>query len=148
MTELADLVEVTFIYDPALGSPIEAQSLGGKQYGIPRGNIPLPRRGVLLGQPGYGRQSTVLVGTPNPDTTVVRWEWVLQGATDPVDAFIDNLTGRGGWVVPSSRAVLKLLVQRLFTAGIPRATITSQVPQMYQAVAAEVRAEDAAPVVP
>jgi hypothetical protein len=72
------------------------------------------------------------------------WEWVLTGDIDPVDQFVDSLTGRPGWLVPGSRAVLKTMVQRLFSAGIPRATIATQVPQMYQAVAAEVLAEQQA----
>lgn len=147
---IADLVEVTFVYDPALGSPIETQPLGGKQYGLPKAAYPLPKRGVLLGQPGFGRQQTVPdpSSTTVPPATMVRWEWVLQGSVDPVDAFVDSLTGRGMWVVAASRTVVKTMIQRLFSAGIPRSTIQNQMPQLYQAIAAEVRAEDALPPSP
>jgi hypothetical protein len=144
---VADMQTVTFIYDTALGSPIETQALGGKEYGLPPSAFPLPRRGTLLGQAGFGRQATV-ADPVNPGSTMVRWEWVLQGGTDPVDTFVDNLTGKGGWTVPGSRATVKLMIQRLFSAGIPRSTIASQIPQFYNAVAAEVRAEDALPPSP
>lgn len=137
---LADLVSVTLIYDASLGSPPETQPFGGKAVAVPPSAIPLPQRGVLLGQPGFSRQQ-VVPDPANPDATIVRWEWVMQGATDPVDTFVDSLTGRPGWVVPASRAVMKTLVQRLFSAGIPRATIAQQVPLMFDAIAAEVRAE-------
>lgn len=139
---LGDLVDVTFVYDPGLGSPPETQPLGGKVIAVPPTVLPLPQRGTLLGQAGFGRQQAV-ADPLNPGSTVVRWEWVLQGATDPVDPFVDALTGRPGWLVPASRATVKLLIQRLYSAGIPRATIQSQVPQLYQAIAAEIRAEDA-----
>jgi hypothetical protein len=140
--ELSDLVEVTFIYDPALGSPTSTQALGGKVIGVPSTSIPLPLRGKLLGQPGFGRQM-VVPDPQDPASTIHRWEWVLQGGTDPVDTFIDSLTGRGGWVNVQARTVVKTLVQRLFSAGISRTTIQTQVPQLYQAIAAEVRAQDA-----
>lgn len=138
---LADLVDVTLIWDAALGSPAGKQALGGRTIGVPKSAIPLPLRGVFLGEPGFGRQQTV-TDPGDPAQTIVRWEWVLQGGTDPVDVFVDSLTGRPGWVVPQSRAVLKLMIQRLFSAGIPRATIAQQIPQLYAAIAAEVRAED------
>lgn len=143
---VADLVSVTFIYDPALGSPVETQPLGGRTVAVPKSAIPLPKRGSLLGQQGFGRQAVVADPTSpeTPPATMIRWEWVLQGGTDPVDLFVDNLTGRPGWLIPASRATIKTLVQRLFSAGIPRSTIVNQVPLMYQAVAAEVRAEDSA----
>lgn len=134
MTEVDDLVEVTFIHDPALGSPPELASLGGKVFGVPPERIPLPARGKLLGQRGYSRQ------TPGG-----AWEWVLQGDTDPVDQFVDALTGRPGWLVPDSRTVVVTMIKRMFSAGIPRATIQNQVPQFYAAIAAEIRAEDAPP---
>ena len=139
---LADLVSVTLIYDPALGSPPETQSLGGQAIALPSALFPLPQRGTLLGQPGFSRQS--VVDDPNssdPTMTIVRWEWVMLGATDPIDTFVDSLTGRPGWVVPASRAVMKTMVQRLFSQGISRAAIAQQVPQLYAAIAAEVRAE-------
>jgi hypothetical protein len=86
----------------------------------------------VLGQPGFSRQNGQA------------WEWVMGGTTDPVAQFVDSLTGKGGWLNQTSRTVLMTLVQRLYSAGIPRNTIATQVPQMYQAVAAEVLAEQAA----
>ncbi len=140
-----DLVEVTFVYDPELGSPKGAEKHGGKKFGVPKSRIPLPQRGVLFGQPGYSRQQIVPDPTPDvPDNTAMRWEWVLQGDTDPVDEFVDGLTGRPGWVVPQSRQVIVGLVRQLFSAGIPRRTIARDVPRMFAAVANEIRAEDAA----
>lgn len=143
-----DLVEVTFIYDAALGSPENTQPLHNTKYGVPRNKIPLPKRGVLFGQPGFGRQAVVPDPTaqaaPPTVATMVRWEWVLQGGTDPVDAFVDSLTGKGGWTLPASREIVETMVRRLYTAGIPRGTITSQVPPFVQAIMAEARAEDAA----
>jgi hypothetical protein len=129
---LSNLVPVTFIYDAALGSPIETQPYGGKVVAVSRNEIPLPRRGKFLGQNGFSRQ------------TAGAWEWVMQGDVDPVDQFVDSLTGKGGWINQQSRTVIKTLVQRLFSAGIPRGTINTQVPQMYQAVAAEIIAEQQA----
>lgn len=141
---IADMVDVTFIYDPALGSPKDTEKWGGRVIGLPRTSFPLPIRGILLGQPGFGRQQTVAAPTPEAsDATTVRWEWVMQGATDPVDAFVDSLTGKGMWTLTASRTVVMTLVQRLFSAGIPRTTIQNQVPQLYRAIAAEIRAEDA-----
>lgn len=127
-----DLVMVTFIYDPALGSPTEYAQYANVNVAVPKEVIPLPARGKLLGLGGYSRQ----VGGG-------AWQWVLQGETDPVDQFVNGLTGKGGWTNPASKQVIVLLVQRLFSAGIPRNTIAAQVPQMYNAVAAEVIAEQA-----
>ncbi len=132
MAVLSELVPVLLVYDPALGSPPETQSWGGRIIMVPPEMIPLPQRGEIWGQRGFSRQGSTM------------WEWVMVGDTDPVDQFVDSLTGRPGWPVPASRAVLKLLVQRLYSAGIPRNTIATQVPQMYQAVAAEVIAEQQA----
>jgi hypothetical protein len=141
---LATLTDVTLIYDAALGSPPETQPLGGKVVAVPRAAIPLPKRGQLYGQQGFGRQQ--VVSDPlNPGGTMVRWEWVMTGGTDQIDAFVDSLTGRGSWVNAGSRATVKLMVQRLFSAGISRNTIVTQIPQFYGAVAAEVVAEQASP---
>jgi hypothetical protein len=130
-TTINDLVMVTFIYDPALGSPAEYAQYANINVAVPKDVIPLPARGKLLGLGGYSRQAGGA------------WQWVLQGDTDPVDQFVNNLTGKGGWTNPTSKAAIVLLVQRLFSAGIPRSTIAAQVPQMYNAVAAEVLAEQA-----
>ena len=129
MPQLSELIPVLLVYDAALGSPPETQSWGGRIIMVPPEMIPLPQRGEIWGQRGFSRQGAQM------------WEWVMVGDTDPVDQFVDSLTGRPGWVVPASRAVMKTMVQRLFSAGIPRNTIATQVPQMYQAVAAEVLAE-------
>lgn len=142
---LADLVEVTLIYDPTLGSPAETQALGGRVLALPPSLFPLPQQGVLLGLRGFGRQQVVAAPTPqNPDATRLRWEWVLQGDVDPMDQFVDQLTGRPGWLVPASRATTKLSLQRLLAAGVPRTGLAQQFPLLYQAIAAEVRAEVAA----
>jgi hypothetical protein len=130
-TTIEDLVMVTFIYDTALGSPTEYASYANINVAVPKEVIPLPARGKLFGLGGYSRQ----VGGA--------WQWVLQGDTDPVNQFVDSLTGKGGWTNQQARTVIVTLVQRLFSAGIPRSTISTQVPQMYQAVAAEVLAEQA-----
>jgi hypothetical protein len=130
-TTIDDLVMVTFIYDPALGSPPEYAQYANVNVAVPKEVVPLPARGQLLGLGGYSRQ----VGGA--------WQWVLQGDTDPVNQFVDSLTGKGGWTNQQARTVIVTLVQRLFSAGIPRSTISAQVPQMYQAVAAEVLAEQA-----
>lgn len=135
-TDVSDLVPVTLIWDAALGSPADPdlQDRGGDVVSVPPSRIPLPARGTLFGLRGYSRQGNFGA-----------WEWVLQGDVDPVDGFVDSLTGRGGWMVPASRAAIKTMVQRLYTAGIPRNTIVTQMPQVYQAIAVEVRAEDSAP---
>jgi hypothetical protein len=132
VTALGELIPVLLVYDVALGSPIETQPWGGRIIMVPPEMIPLPQRGEIWGQRGFSRQGATM------------WEWVMVGDTDPVDQFVDSLTGRPGWLVPGARLVMKTLVQRLFSAGIPRATIAAQVPQMYQAVAAEVVAEQQA----
>jgi hypothetical protein len=129
VSELSELVQVTLIYDPTLGSTPDLAPLSGKVIAVNPDMIPLPLRGTFLGQPGYSRQGAS------------GWEWVLQGATDPVDAFVDSLTGKGGWTNSASRATVKLMIQRLFSAGISRTTIATQIPPFYQAIAAEVVAE-------
>jgi hypothetical protein len=138
MAGVADYVPVTFIWDTTLGSPNDPtlQALGGKQFLVPPDQIPLPTRGRLVGVGGYSRQ------------TAGAWEWVIQGDVDQVDVFVDSLTGRGGWLVPASRQAVKLMIQRMFSAGIPRNTIATQVPQFYQAVVAEIQAELASPPSP
>lgn len=126
---IADLVQVTFIYDATLGSAIEQQPLGGTKYGLPKSVIPLPQQGVLFGQSGFSRQ---LAGA---------WEWVLQGQPDVLDTFVDGLTGRGGWTVPASRVTMKSLCQALQRQGFTRTQIQNQVPQLYAAIKTEVLAE-------
>jgi hypothetical protein len=129
MTVLADLIQVTFIYDTTLGSPIETQPLGGKVVAVPPTYIPLPDRGTLLGQPGFSRQ------------TATAWEWVMQGANDPLDQFVDSLTGLGFWVLPASRTIMKSLCQAMFNRGFTKAQIQTQMPQLYQAIINEKAAE-------
>jgi hypothetical protein len=121
---------VTMVWDSTLGSPTELQSYGGQVVLVPPEVLPLPARGSLLGLGGYSRTD----GSGN-------WQWVLQGDVDPVDAFVDSLTGKGGWTNPTARATVKTMISRLFSAGIPRTTINAQIPQFYNAVAAEVAAE-------
>lgn len=128
---IADLVPVVMIYDVSLGSPPESQPYANQVLLLPPEFFPLPDRGVVLGQPGFSRQASA------------QWQWVMTGITDPVDQFVDSLTGRGAWTNQSARTVVKTMVQRLFTAGIPRSTISSQLPAFYQAVATEVLAEQA-----
>lgn len=131
-----DLITVTLIWDAQLGSPPELQPYGGKIVAVPPDRIPLPERGMLFGLRGYAKRD----GQGG-------WQWVLQGDIDPVDAFVESLTGKAtGWSNPTSRATVKLMIQRLFSAGIPRGTIATQIPQFYNAVAAEVVAEQAAGV--
>ncbi len=137
-----DLVMVTVVWDAALGSPPELQPYGGAIVGVPPFSIPLPVRGKLFGVRGYSRQV--------PHESGTRWEWVLQGDTDPVDQFVDSLVSSlpGGipWRVATAREAVKLMIQRMFSAGLPRATIASQVPAFFQAVAAEVAARNPAPL--
>jgi len=86
MTDVDDLIAVTLIYDAALGSPVETQPLGGRILLVPPDVFPLPVRGVVYGQPGFSRQA----GTG--------WKWVMQGNVDPVDTFVDSITGKPyGW---------------------------------------------------
>jgi hypothetical protein len=132
-----ELVLVTLIYDTTLGSPIEYVNDGGKQIAVPASQIPLPQRGVFVTWPGFSRQS--IVGG------VLRWEWVMQGAIDQLDAFVDSITGKGGWLVTASRNTMKTLCQALLRQGFTRAQIQAQVPQLYQAIAAELTAEAASP---
>jgi hypothetical protein len=127
---VADLVRVTVVWDASLGSPPELQGYGGAIVGVPPTYLPLPDRGTLFGVRGYSRK----VG----DGT---WQWILQGDVDPIDSFIDGLTGRPGWVNPNARATVKTMVQRLFSQGIPRETIATQIPQFVQAIVAEYIAE-------
>lgn len=131
--DVGDLVQVTMVWDAALGSPPELQAFGGKVVAVPPNFFPLPARGTLFGVRGYSRH--------NGDGT---WDWILQGDIDPVDSFVDSLTGLGGWSNQTSRATVKLMLQRLFSAGIPRNTIATQIPQFVQAVKAEVLAEQTA----
>jgi hypothetical protein len=126
---LADLIPVTFIYDVTLGSPIESQPYGGKVAAVSRSQIPLPQRGIFLGQPGFSRQNAGA------------WEWVMQGDTDPLDAFVDSLTGRGSWTLPASRTTVKSMCQALYRQGFTRTQIQTQMPAVYSAISAEVRAE-------
>lgn len=126
---LNNLVQVTFIYDTTLGSPIESQPFGGKVVAVSKDQIPLPKRGTFLGQPGFSRQPSGA------------WEWVMQGDSDPMDAFIDSLTGRGAWTVPASRATVKQMVQALLNRGFTRTQLQNQVPSLYSAISAEVLAE-------
>lgn len=130
MTNISDYQSVAMVWDATLGSPVELQGFGGQVVLVPPEVLPLPARGSLLGLGGYSRTD----GSGG-------WQWVLQGDTDPVDAFVDSLTGKGGWSNPTSRAAVKTMVARLFSAGIPRTTIGTAIPQFYNAVAAEVAAE-------
>jgi hypothetical protein len=130
---VADLVQVTVVWDASLGSPTELEGYNGAVVAVPPAYFPLPDRGTLFGVKGYSRK----VG----DGT---WQWILQGDVDPVDAFVDSLTGRPGWVSAPSRAVVKTMIQRLFSAGIPRETIVTQIPQFVQAIVAEYVAERSA----
>lgn len=68
----------------------------------------------------------------------------MGGTVDPVDQFIDSLTGKGLWLNQTSRTTVKTLAQQLFSAGIPKNTIATRLPQFYNAVAAEILAEQAA----
>ncbi len=136
---ITNLIVVRLVWDAAMGSPPEVQSYGGALVAIPPQALPLPVRGRLFGLLGYSRQ--VVSGGPIP------WEWVLQGDVDPVDAFVDSLTGRtdpttgrGVWIDQAARAAVKLMVQRLYSAGIPRQTIVDQFPLLFGAVRSEVSA--------
>lgn len=133
----SQLVQVTLVWDATLGSPTELQPWGGKVVAVPPDFLPLPPQGTLFGLKGFSRSEGN--GT---------WSWILQGDVDPVDNFLDSLTGRGGWTVPASRTTVKIMAQRLFSAGIPRSTIVSQFPAFYNAVAAEIRAEASASAEP
>lgn len=144
---LQDLVEVVLIHDPDLGSTPETAGLNGKTVLVPRSALPLPQRGKWLGQPGFSRQTVVPAPTgDDPDNTVLRWEWVLQGETSILDQFVDSLTGRGAWTVPASRATVRTTVQALLNRGFTRAQVQNQVPKLYAAIAAEVLAGQQAAV--
>jgi hypothetical protein len=132
MTDIGDLVKVTFVWDATLGSPAELQSYGGMIVGVPPELTPLPDRGQLFGIGGYSRAD----GSGG-------WNWIIQGDVDPVDAFVDSLTGLGHWVNQGARTTVKTMVGRLFSAGIPRQTIATQVPQLFAAIAAEINSEQA-----
>ena len=108
---LDDLTDVVFIWDAALGSPVELQQYANRVVAVPPDMLPLPARGRFLGIPGFSRQ----VG--------IGWQWVMQGSNDPVDPFVDSLPGGRPWLVPASRETAKLMIARLFSAGIPRSTI-------------------------
>jgi hypothetical protein len=129
---ISDLVPVTLIYDTTLGSPPESAPLANQIILVPPEMFPLPTRGTVYGQPGFSRQ----IGDA--------WQWVMGGTTDPVSQFVDTLTAKGVWVNQTAKSTVMTLVQRLFSAGIPRSTISSQLPAFYQAVAAEVLAEQTA----
>lgn len=131
--DASQLVRVNVVWDATLGSPPELQAYGGQIVAVPPDYFPLPDRGTLFGVRGYSRH--------NGDGS---YDWILQGDVDPVDSFIDSLTGKGGWTNQASRASVKSMVQRLFSAGIPRDTIATAIPQFVQAVANEVFAEQAA----
>jgi hypothetical protein len=130
VTDISDYQPVLMVWDATLGSPTELQSYGGQTVLVPPDVLPLPARGNLLGLGGYSRTD----GSGG-------WQWVLQGDVDPVDAFVDSLPAQGHWTNPTSRATVKTMVARLFSAGIPRTTIATQIPLFYNAVAAEVAAE-------
>lgn len=129
--DASDLVMIHVIYSPADGSPPDTAQYGGAVVGVPPNYIPLPARGQLFGVNGFSR---MVDG---------QWQWVLQGAINPVDAFVDSLTGQGGWVVTASRDDIRLLCQQLLGLGIPSGTIAARIPQVYASIAAEIRAEDA-----
>lgn len=133
---LDDLTDVKFIWDAALGSPAELQKYANRVVAVPPDMLPLPARGKFLGIGGFSRQVSTEDGTA--------WEWVMQGTTDPVDNFVDSLPAPSPWLVPASRTAVKLMITRLFSAGIPRNTIATQIPQFYAAIANQVRAEVAA----
>jgi acylphosphatase len=130
---VADLIQVDIVWDASLGSPPELQGYSGAIVAIPPNYFPLPARGTLFGVRGYSRN--------NGDGS---WSWILQGDVDPVDQFVDSLTGKGRWVNAASRVAVKQMVQQLFSAGISRDTIAASIPAFVQAVASEVFAEQAA----
>lgn len=130
--DVSQLVRVNVVWDASLGSPAELQGYGGAVVAVPPDYFPLPARGTIFGVKGYSRH--------NGDGT---WDWILQGDVDPVDQFVDGLTAIGRWENAASRAGVKDMVQRLFSAGIPRETIATAIPQFVQAVYQEVIAEQA-----
>lgn len=131
--DISDLTQVTFVWDAALGSPTELSKWSGLVAAVPPEYLPLPDRGVLFGLRGYSRTD----GAGG-------LQWVLQGDVDPLDQFVDSLTGRGGWTNLTARTAVKTMIGRLFNAGIPRGTIASQFPQLYAAIAAEITSEQQA----
>jgi hypothetical protein len=100
--------------------------------GIPPSYLPLPTRGTLFGIKGYSRQV---------NDQAWKWEWILQGDADPVDSFVDGLSPAGHWKNLQARDVVKTMIQRLFSAGIPRETIATQIPQFINAIVTEYVAE-------
>lgn len=128
---VSDLVRVDVVYSPVDGSPPELAQYGGAIVSVPPSYIPLTPRGTLFGINGFSRQVNG------------QWQWVLQGTANPVEAFVDTLTGQGHWDVPASRADLVLLCQQLLGLGIPSGTIAARIPTIYNSIATEVRAEDA-----
>lgn len=129
---VSELVRVDVVYSPADGSPPELAQYGGAIVSVPPSYIPLTPRGTLFGIHGFSRQVNG------------QWQWVLQGDANPVEAFVDTLTGLGHWVVPASRADIILLCQQLLGLGIPSSTISARIPTVYNSIASEVRAEAAA----
>lgn len=127
----SDLIMVHVIYSPADGSPPETAQYADAIVGVPPNYIPLPARGQLFGVNGYSRQVNG------------QWQWVLQGTPNPVNSFVDSLTGLGLWKVTASRDDIRLLCQQLLGLGIPSGTIAARIPQIYASIAAEIRAEDA-----
>jgi hypothetical protein len=128
--DASELIMVKVIYSPADGSPPELAAYANIIVGVPPSYIPLPARGKLFGVNGFSRQ---VDGA---------WQWVLQGAINPVESFVDSLTGRGGWLVPAARADIILLCQQLLSQGIPSGTIVTRIPVVYSSIAAEVLAEN------
>jgi hypothetical protein len=137
-TPITELIPVRLVWDAALGSPPEVQSYGGAIVAVPPEAIPLPQRGRLFGLRGYSRQ--VQPATPIP------WEWVLQGDVDPVDQFVNGLTGRpDGWVDQAAREFVKTVLYQLASAGIPRQTLAERFPLLFNAIKAEAIAELSVP---
>lgn len=126
----SDLIMVKVIYSPPDGSPPESAQYANAIVGIPPNYLPLPARGKLFGVNGFSRQ------------VEGQWQWVLQGAINPVESFVDGLTGLGHWLVPASRADIILLCQQLLGLGIPSGTIAARIPVIYSSIAAEVLAEN------
>ncbi len=138
-TPITELIPVRLVWDPALGSPPEMEGYGGAIVAVPPEAIPLVQRGFLFGLRGYSRQVQPAVPIP--------WEWVLQGDVDPVDQFVDSLTGRpDGWVNQQAREFVKTVLYQLASAGIPRATLAERFPLLYTAIKTEVLAEVANPI--
>lgn len=135
---ITNLIPVRLVWDAALGSPPEVQGYGGAIVAVPPEATPLPIRGSLFGLRGYSRQVQPSVPIP--------WEWVLQGDVDPVDQFVDGLTGRpDGWVNQTAREFVKTTLYQLASAGIPRATLAERFPLLFSSIRTEVIEEQASP---